>query len=383
MNEIESICRAAAALGDRGEATWLASVVRVRGSAYRRAGARLLFTREASVAGSVSAGCIESALVQSGSYFAANQPILRTFEAALPDEDEPPPGSGCGGSVDVLVEPVVEGSADALRFIGEALSEEQRVAMVTIVHSSSRFATVGARVVRSGNESISVGCELSLESELELFAREALETGPAKARCIRRGALELLLEVLEPSPRLFVFGAGPDVPPLVMLASQLGWEVTVVSRRDRPALRERFVGLPCRYVVSDADALVPVIDRTARALAIVMSHDYANDTESVAALLQTSPRYLGVLGPLARTQRLLSDIESGGGGSVLGALSRLHAPVGLNIGAETPAEIALAIVAEAQACLRGADGKTLREKSGPVHAPVLPDLKLALAEAAE
>ncbi|HET9932347.1 MAG TPA: XdhC family protein [Polyangiaceae bacterium] len=382
MNETEMICRAAALVKERGEASWLASVVRVRGSAYRRAGARLLFTREAAVAGSISAGCIENALVQSGSFFAADRPVLRTFEAALPDDDEPQPGSGCGGSVDVLIEPVVEGCADTLAFIGEALAGQQRVAMVTVVHSSSRFGGLGARVVRSGNQSLSVGCELALESELELFARESLETGPAKARCIRRGALELLLEVLEPSPRLFVFGAGPDVPPLVSLASQLGWDVTVVSRRDRPALRERFVGLPCRYVVSDAAALVPAINRSTRALAVVMSHDFANDSDCLEALLQANPHYLGVLGPLARTQRLLSEIENRGG-DVLGGLSRLHAPVGLNIGAETSAEIALAIVAEAQARLKGADAQTLREKSGPVHAPPLPDLRLALAEAAE
>jgi xanthine/CO dehydrogenase XdhC/CoxF family maturation factor len=382
VNEIESICRTASELVARGERSFLASVVRVRGSAYRRAGARLLFAEGSALTGSVSAGCIESELLRTGSWHAASRAVIRTFEAFGVEDDEARLGSGCGGSVDVLIEPVSDGCADALAFIGEALGSQQRVGLVTVVQSNSRLCELAARVVCASNRSLSFGIALGLESELELLARETLEDGASKARCIRRGALELLLEVLEPTPRLFVFGAQADAVPVVTFASELGWEVTVVSRQDRPVMRERFVGSRCRFVAASAAEAVPLIDRCARPLAVVMSHDYENDRETLAALLTSKARYLGVLGPLARTQRLLADIESAGR-DVSTALGRIHAPVGLNIGAQTAAEIALAIVAEAQASLRGTDTRALREQKSSVQAAPAPDLRLALAEAAE
>lgn len=382
MNEIESICRCAAELAARAEPSFLASVVRVRGSAYRRAGARLLFTSEAALAGSVSAGCIESELVRRGSFHAASGPMLRSFEAGAPDADEAQQGSGCGGIVDVLLEPCVQGCADALAFIGNALRRQQRVALATVIQTRSPLCGLGARVACAGNHSLSFGIGMGLESELELLARETLEAGMPKARCIRRGALELLLEVLEPSPQLFVFGAHADVVPLVRFANELGWEVTVVSHQDRPTLRERFAGARCRYLVSPARALVPHMEHCACALAVVMSHDYANDRDTLGALLGAKLEYLGVLGPLTRTQRLLADLESTGVNSV-GALSRIHAPVGLKIGAQTPAEIALAIVAEAQSCLRNANAGALREPNGVIHQAPSRSFKLALAEGAE
>lgn len=382
MNEIESICKAAALSRAAGEPCWLASVVRVRGSAYRRAGARLLFTREAPLAGSISAGCLESTLVRSGSFFAEKRATLQTFEAPLPDDDDPRTGTGCGGSVDLLVEPVIDRYAEVLDFIGTALAEQERVAMVSVIRSGGRAGKLGARVVRSANQSLSFGCELGLETELELLARATLDAGPARARRVRLGAFELLLELLEPSTRLFVFGAGPDVPPLVTIATQLGWETTVVSHRDRPTLRERFVKLPCRYVVSDAQALVPIVSASARAVAVVMSHDYANDRDTLGALLTAKLDYLGVLGPRARTEQLLKEPASRGL-AALEARRRVHAPVGLDIGAETAPEIALAIAAEAQAYLRRADGRSRGNEPAPRHVAPFPGLEAGLAEAAE
>ncbi|MFZ5895088.1 MAG: XdhC family protein [Myxococcota bacterium] len=381
MNEIENICKSAALLARAEERCWLGTIVRVRGSAYRRPGARILFTREQACAGCISAGCVEAELVRSGSFHANTDACICTYEASRPDDEEPDAiGSGCGGNMDVLVEPVTGGCHEALTFIEAALSQQQRLALVTVIHSDSPTCKLGARVARAGNRSFSTGCTLELESELELMAKEALEAPSTRTRYVRRGAVELLLEVLQPSPRLFVFGAGTDVLPLVTYAAGLGWDITVVSGHDRPSERARFA-LVCRYVVCSAEAAVRSLNRSVRGLAVVMAHDYNADQRALAALLDSRARYIGVLGPLARTQRMLIDIEKAGG-STLGALARIHAPVGLNIGAETPAEIALAIVAEAQAALRRADAHALRDKPA-IHDTLLPDHRGTAPEAAE
>jgi xanthine dehydrogenase accessory factor len=386
VNELESICDASRTLSSAGEASWLATVVRVRGSAYRRAGARLLFTREAVVAGSVSAGCIETELVRKGSWYAAERATLRTFEADAPDDGDErhAQGSGCGGSVDVLIEPNRAACSQALSFIQSALANQETVAIATVVRSGSRLAELGARLVSSNTASVSSGSALELEGELALLTRLALASPVSKPRSVRRGVLELLIEVVEPAPHLFVFGAGSDTVPLATFAIQLGWQVTVVTPRDRPSARERFAKL-CRYGVCSVESAIDVVNQSARPLAVVMSHDYSEDRDALGALLASRARYVGVLGPLQRTQRLIYDLERAGCRHALGALTRIHAPVGLSIGAETPTEIALSIVAEAQATLRGAGGRSLAEHSGPIHAKErpTPELRLVHAEAAE
>jgi len=383
VNELESICRASSALSHAGEASWLATLVRVRGPAYRHVGARLLFAREGVIAGSLSAGCIEAELVRTGAWHAAAGATLRSFEAETPDDAEPKRmGSGCGGSVDALIEPNTGACAETLEFIQGAQANQESVAMATVIKSGSKLGRLGARVVSSANASVSSGSALELESELGMLTRLALAAPASKPRSLRRGAFELLLEVLEPAPHLFVFGAGPDVVPVVALAHHLGWQVTVVSRHDRPSARERFVKL-CRYGVFSLESALSLLDRSARPLALVMSHDYEDDRDALGALLESRVRYLGVLGPLQRTQRLIYDLESAGCRHALGAITRVHAPVGLSIGAETPAEIALSIVAEAQASLRGASGRSLGDPLSALAADrkSMPELRLLEVQA--
>jgi CTP:molybdopterin cytidylyltransferase MocA len=181
--------------------------------------------------------------------------------------------------------------------------------------------------------------------------------------------LDALIEGIAPPPHLFVFGSGHDALPVVQLAKSLGWSVTVVDPKGRFASRARFA-VADRVVTADFDALRTAIDACARPLAVIMSHDYDADRDALGALLPTRAMYIGVLGPRRRTERMLAELARGA--KALVPLSerdhaRLHAPVGLALGSETPQEIALSIVAEAQAAVTGSTVASLRDRVTPIH----------------
>jgi xanthine/CO dehydrogenase XdhC/CoxF family maturation factor len=153
------------------------------------------------------------------------------------------------------------------------------------------------------------------------------------------------------------------------MAKAVGWKVTVRAPNGRISARERYVAAD-HWVVGPAEAAVADIDACDRPVVVIMSHDYRFDRDALGAALRSRARYIGVLGPRRRTDRILTELGSGADPrATLPGLARLHAPIGLALGAETPAEIALSIVAEAQAVLAGADAAPLSGRPGPIHGP--------------
>jgi xanthine dehydrogenase accessory factor len=160
-------------------------------------------------------------------------------------------------------------------------------------------------------------------------------------------ALKVFVETLLPPVPLVIFGAGHDALPVVELARGLGWQTEVVDPQCRPASLSRL-----------------------RTLALLMSHNYSHDLELLKFLLASPARYVGVMGPRKRTERMLSELAAADEGFRLGEedRGRLSSPAGLDIGANSPAEIALSIVAEMRAVLDGRRGGRLRERRGSIHA---------------
>ena len=175
----------------------------------------------------------------------------------------------------------------------------------------------------------------------------------------RNETVEALVETIRPRPHLFVFGAGADVIPLIQLARAIGWTTTVWDPSARFESRLRLAMAEHRRT-GHAWPLAAEIDRAVAPAVVVMTHDVDRDREALATALASRARYIGVLGPRRRTDRLLAGIGA--------AISpTLHAPAGLALGAESPAEIALSIVAEIQAVLTGESAVSLRERTGPIH----------------
>lgn len=367
MHELTEICRATRELRLKDEPLWLATVVAVYGSAYRQPGARMLFTRDRVIAGCVSGGCLESEIVRSAGWATRGGPIVRRFDAT--DEDFAIGKTGCGGCVDILLEQVSDGAhCDMFTFIEQCLSSEARATLATVIETRSPDVNLAERLlfdVRSQNSCTTIQHPL-LASELATQVRSAAlqrQTREYVPQCV--AGVKTLLEVIDPSPALFIFGSGHDALALARLANIVGWSVSVHVRQLRPAVQNRF-WRQARLLTCTVAAAVAELNRCARPLAVLMSHDIDADREALCELLPSRARYIGVLGPARRTQRLLQELRTSDKVTSR-AESRVYGPAGLHLGAESPMEIALSIVAEARAVLGAASARSLRERRQPIH----------------
>ena len=240
---------------------------------------------------------------------------------------------------------------------------------MTVFRSSSPRCAVGTRLaVQAGGEPFGDAVDDELRRAMVRDAQAAIELGESRSCDYADGAIEAFVEAIVPPPRAFVFGTGHDAVPFVQLARAVGWDVVVCSPKPRVTTRERFV-IADEVLEGSPAELAARVDACDRAVAVVMSHDYELDRRHLAMLVASRVRYIGVLGPRARTTRMLGELAIGLDEP------RIHAPIGLALGAETPHEIALATVAEIQAVLRRAPATSLRDGSGSIHGDDTPQLR--------
>jgi xanthine dehydrogenase accessory factor len=358
MKELTEIL---AAWRQAGADSVLATLVRLEGSGYRRPGARLLVLGDGRTFGSISGGCIERDVIyRAGAVAASGQPVVVRYDAVSEEEAGPGASLGCGGTIDILIEPATATSLEPLAWLWE---RRHHGVVATLIEKRNAKATIGWRL--AVDDSGQTRGEGSWSAAILDECRAALELRQSRQLRLAAGEgwAEFFLEYIEPPLELAIFGAGPDAQPLAALGRSLGWRITVVDLRSAAASSGRSM---------DADALVRCaaadldqLDIPAGAAAIVMNHNWNHDLASLRRLAKLPLKYLGVLGPRRRTEKMLSRL-----GAAAPARDSLHYPVGLDIGAETPREVALAVVAEITALLRGGTGLPLRDKAGPIHSPL-------------
>ena len=308
-------------LWKRGKAVALATLVRIEGSSYRRTGARLLIAANGEYAGSISGGCLEAEVIRKGQWLVRDGACMQRYSTLFDDTADIPYGLGCGGVVELLLEPAGTPEFETLMQALEAsLAGETLFVETWLPEDGQAF---GRSV-----------------SQHERFASA-------------RGAFH---EVLHPPQRLLVFGAGDDAQPLVKMASLLGWRVLVVDNRAQWARSERFPEAELVLQSAAADAL-RVSDDDA---AVVMTHSYEQDSAWLNMLLPHRLRYLGLLGARHRSALLASEAAARLGWPLERVCERMFAPVGLDLGGDGAEAIALAVVAEVQACIEGKLGRSRR-----------------------
>ena len=387
MTELQSVAAAARGLRAEGQSFLVATVVGVRGSSYRRPGARLLISGDRWITGSVSGGCLEGDLLRRGWWHTDGAPAALVTYDSTADEGDPGwgVGFGCNGVVDVLLErgALADGSANpAVDSLLQAAARGGACAAVTVFRSNVPVVPVGTRVIVERDGQVSSlapvfragAAGAGLLRALIGAGRQALDRGPVRplAETITLGgdAVQALVETIVPPPALFVCGGGRDALPVVTLARQLGWDTWVWEPRHREAIAARFgaPGAPLgRLLTRGVNELEAAVTTAARSLAVVMSHDFTLDAQALRVLLPSPALHIGVLGPRRRTEKLLATLAHEGMTLPADPWRRLSAPVGLALGAETPEEIALAIIAEGQAILAGESAGFLRDRTGPVH----------------
>jgi xanthine dehydrogenase accessory factor len=368
VSEITDVLTAIGSLSASGQRMALATIVAVRGSTYRRPGARLLVPEEGAPIGNISGGCLEGDVADMARLvMEEGRARLAGFDLTADDDAVWGLGLGCNGAIEVFIEPA-DRVVEAARALRTALEEERPISLVTVIESTEPEAIVpGARLIVMPDGAVEGSLGRSdVDAEAIAAARELLTTERSEIRTLAEG-IRAFVEILDPPLRLVICGAGHDAVPLVRAASLLGWNVTVVD--DRPAFlnRERFPEAHGFASVDDPSEVAEAVTVDARTFVVVMTHNFLRDKAYLRGLLTTDARYVAMLGPAARTQRLLMELEEEGTPITDEGRSRIHGPAGLDLGAEGPEEIAQAIIGEIVAVRRGRDGGFLKERPTPIH----------------
>ena len=372
VSTLSSIIGELARAAEKQESTVLATVVRVTGSSYGGVGSRMLIRVDGSTVGLVSGGCLESDLAEHAKRVnAAGRAEVVSYDTRN-DEDAPwGLGLGCNGLIEVLIEPLKP--ADALR-ISELLevaltrTEPTVVATVIRVPDSGNGAQVGAHaLISESGRFITAGewRDASLLEHARAKRGDALAAG-RRGLTAEISGVEIAFEVVQPGVRLVVCGSGPDALPIASFGSELGWEVIVVDHR--PHTSEHAARFPDARLIYCEDPSTVARDAgiTSRTAAVVVSHHFERDRNYLQALIASDAAYIGMLGPRARTERMLGDLTARGVSAE--GDKRIFSPVGIDIGGDGPDAIALSIIAEVSAVMGGRSAMHLRDKRGPLHA---------------
>jgi xanthine/CO dehydrogenase XdhC/CoxF family maturation factor len=367
VSEIGDVLAAIEALSAKGERMALATIVAVRGSTYRRPGARLLVPEDGAPVGNISGGCLEGDVADMARVvMEEGRARLAGWDLTADDDAVWGLGLGCNGAIEVFIEPA-EKAAEVAGALRAALEEERPISVVTVVESSRAEVEPGARLIvwPDGTSEGSLG-DAAVDAAAEESARGLLREERSEVRALADG-VRAFVEVLDPPLRLVVCGAGHDAIPLVRAASVLGWIVTVVDDRPGFLTRARFPEASGFVAVDEPEDAAKAAGVDERVFSVVMTHNFLKDKEYVRSLLGSPAAYIGMLGPGARTERLLMELRDEGVELTGDDRDRIHGPAGLDLGGEGPEEIAQAIVAEIVAVKRRRAGGFLRDRPGPIH----------------
>ena len=368
MKELQDIVTAWKQLEQTEQTAALATLVKVEGSAYRRPGARMLITSDGQQIGTISGGCLESDVKErSHEVLKTGIPSLVKYDTTSEDDLIWGLGLGCQGVAYILIERLNLEQLNALNVIEQCLFSRKEGAVATVF-------SVGTTEIKNSIERILLYPDGSIvsninNSELEEAVKKDIRSTARQKKSVSQnyvlaeGTAEVFLEVIIAPINLVIFGAGFDALPVVHFAKELGWYVTVIDPQARTQSIERFKQSD-RVILANTDEVGDRIKFDEQTVAVVMSHNYLYDLEFLQTLSTIPLKYLGILGPKKRTNRLLLDLKSEG--CILPA-EELYSPVGLDIGADNPEEIALSIIAEIQAVIQNRSGGFLKDRNAPIH----------------
>jgi xanthine dehydrogenase accessory factor len=361
-----------ASLGSLQEPAVLATLVRVKGSSYRKPGARMVMRTGGGRTGVISAGCLEADLqARVSTILGSGTPQLAAFDLGSELDLVWGTGMGCQGRADVLLEAMTPDLAAPWMTLCTQLLEGRRTGVLATV-----FAVRGdSGPVKAGDHFVLDCAGPGLLPSPGAFAdllsaalHQALAQGSPTSATLPLGAgeVDLLIEPILPAFALWIVGAGEHAQPLARLAKELGWFLGIVDHRPALATPERFPEAD-RIVLGHPPASLQGLPLDARSAALVVSHVYAKDRQAVAALLQRPLGYLGLQGNRTRCARILQELQDED--LVLTEAQRqiMHFPAGLDLGAESPEAIALSMLAEIQATFAQHAGGSLRDRTGPIH----------------
>jgi xanthine/CO dehydrogenase XdhC/CoxF family maturation factor len=370
MKEIKAIIKAYDEADKTAVNLALATVVRVEGSSYRRTGARMLVMDNGIWVGGISGGCLEGdALKRSRLAIQNSQSTLITYDTTDDDPYQIGVGLGCNGVIDVLFTPLdihdKNNPVEVLKACVEANRETHVLITITELLGNWQNIKAGGVIKYTGQPSLSVFNDATVQQQLLQAINEQLSTGHSAPHYFEFAGgrkLETFIEILPPEINMVLMGHQYDVYPLSRLLKEMGWCVTVVAELQK--INAHIIAIADEVVAPDHFSDLHIDEHTA---IILMAHDYKTDKKNLPKALATPAPYIGMLGPRVRSEKILQELADEGKLISPEDLNRIHAPVGLDIGAVTPEEIALSLMAEVKASLSGRDGAFLRLRQTAIH----------------
>jgi xanthine/CO dehydrogenase XdhC/CoxF family maturation factor len=350
----------------------LATLVHLNGSSYRRPGARMIVDEEGQLTGAISGGCLEGDALRKAVFCIHTQrPKLVVYDTS--DEEDATIGIqlGCSGIIQVLFEPIDENDPlNPIELLKKAIHKRQNTVLVTLYASQIKKGdTVGTSILLE--DSGEFHNNSSFQFIPETLMQDIKDTLTVKKSSFKSyqqndNTFNAFLSFISPPISLVIVGAGNDAIPLQSIAETLGWEVIIVDGRHTYAKIERFSSA-CQIIVSKPEKVLEQIPIDEKTVFVLMTHNYNYDYAILKALLGKNVPYIGALGPKKKLDNMITDLKAENIFLNEKQKNILYGPVGLELGAETPAEIALSITAEIMSVMNNKKGGSLRNLLTEIH----------------
>ena len=346
----------------------LATVVKVRGSSYRSPGARMLIMDDGKWVGSISGGCLEGdALRRARQVMATEKALVVTYDTREENNQNLGISLGCNGIIDVLIEPVISHHEhNPIRQFEKLVQKNKPVVIAT---GCGDDAFIGKKIIYDEEKGLfdTVNNPPLKKRIVKDLARLFTEPN-SKVNTYTTGEFktEVFLELVQPSISLAIFGGGFDARPVSQLAHAMGWDVTVTDECIAH-IAPLFFPEAKNLTLCHRDTFDREINVTPYTSCVLMSHNYEYDRDVLKKLVRTEAPYIGILGPRKRFNKMLEEFQKEGIDLNQDDLHKIHSPIGLDIGAETPDEIALSIISEIQSKFSKRSGGFLKYRQGPIH----------------
>ena len=370
MKEIRAIVNAYDNLDKTSTRAALATVVRVEGSSYRRTGARMLVMDNGIWIGGISGGCLEGdALKRARLAITKSVASLVTYDTTEDDAHQIGVGLGCNGIIDVLFTPLdYDDTNNPVEILKSCIKGDRKTNVlitITDVRGDWKKITAGEVIQYTSPASLKILWDMELEKELVNKTEWLLEAGKSSPFEFEKNTdekISFFIEILLPEIHLILMGYQYDVYPLARLTKDTGWLATVVTNPLK--LNNASVNVFDAIVQDEQFASIVFDEYTG---IILMSHDFKTDKRNLVKALKTTAPYIAMLGPKVRAEKIFKEIEDEGNSIAEKDMQRIYAPAGLDIGALTPEEIGLSLLAEIRTVFSNRKGGFLRLRDVPIH----------------
>ncbi len=365
MKEIISIINAYNQIDLTATKAALATVVGVQGSSYRRTGARMLVLDNGVSLGGISGGCLEGdALRRSQIAIFKNKPSIVTYDTTQNDAHQIGVGLGCNGIIDVLITPLNNQSDNPVNLLSQISDTREPRVLVSIIEAEEEQGLLGKTILFTNEEKFISSFPLQdISQTVVKDILHAMENNSSATiiydSC--KGAIKIFIEVILPPIHLAIYGSNYDVLPVVTIAKQLGWSVTLVT--DVAKANKQLIET-AENIIDAKSHIQPAFD--GYSAAVLMSHDYKTDLNNVKKILHTQVSYIGLLGPKKRSDKMFNELANENF-LIEKYIEKIYAPCGLDIGAANPEEIALSVIAEIKAHFSKRKGTSLKFRQGSIY----------------